>query len=103
MVSNSQSRPKILYGKEVEITETLARSSQAVVYKGREVSTGVKVIIKSYKQNHMKGIFRELKILTHIENMRKVECGEQTVRDVILRRNNFHDGLPCVLGYKFRD
>ena len=43
---------------------------QARVFFGREPNLGIKVVVKQYK-NDLRGIFREIRIFTEIERLKK--------------------------------
>ena len=49
------------------MTKVVGSSAQANVFFGHETSTGVKVVVKQYTMEKFKGIFREIKVFTHLE------------------------------------
>ena len=67
---------------------------------GRETNTGVKVVVKQYTMHKFRGIFREIKVFTHLEKFKNSEQGN-VLRD-ILNTDGFHDGLPILLSYKLK-
>ena len=40
-----------LYSSEVKVNKTIGKSSQGIIYFGREISTGAKVVVKQYKED----------------------------------------------------
>ena len=59
---------------------------------------GIRVVLKQYKRSAFKGIFRELKIFTYLENVKNLNQGAELTE--VLQEGSQHDGLPCLLGYK---
>jgi hypothetical protein len=95
------------FKQEVEVERQTSLSTQATVFFGRERNTGLRVVLKQYRQSMLKGIFRELKIFTMLENTRNKEHqesiksrgeGDEIVQNV--KRGIKHDGLPVLLCYK---
>ena len=62
---------------------------------------GIRVVLKQYKLAQFKGIFRELKIFTYLENEKSMDQGADL--GIVLKEGSVHDGLPCLLGYKIGD
>lgn len=60
-----------------------------------------RVVLKQYKVQQFKGIFRELKIFTYVENDKYNEFGKDL--GAVLKEGSIHDGLPTLLGYKIGD
>ena len=74
MVENSEH--KIVYFRdEIDVEKVTDESAQAKVFFGRDSTMGVRVVLKQYKGSSFKGIFRELKIFTYIEQTKKMERG----------------------------
>ena len=65
---------------------------------GRDSVMGIRVVLKQYKRSAFKGIFRELKIFTYLENVKNLNQGAELTE--VLQEGSHHDGLPCLLGYK---
>ena len=67
MESDLQLRSNLLFAKDVDFESTLTKSAQSNIHFGKEKTTGLKVVVKEYNQNHAKGLFRELRIFQYIE------------------------------------
>ena len=48
----------------------------------------------------IRGIFREIKIFTHLEQMKRLQQGDDLTE--IVKFNATHDGLPLLLSYKLK-
>ena len=100
---DSSTKPEF-YADQIKVDCIANKSSQAVIFLGREVVTDVKVVVKQYKAKHQKGIYRELKIFTFIERMRRCEFkGQPTIVNIMIDQDNRYDGLPDILGYVAKD
>ena len=58
----------------------------------------IRVVLKQYKLAQFKGIFRELKIFTYLENDKTMGQGVELHK--VLNEGKTADGLPVLLGYK---
>ena len=87
------------YKGEIIVERVCANSGQAIVFFGRDCLMGIRVVLKQYKADQFKGIFRELKIFTYLEHEKKLEQG-LSIQEVITKDSIHHDGLPCLLSYK---
>ena len=68
---------------------------------GREVTTNAKVVVKQYKTSQLKGIYRELKIFTFIENARNGDNNRKhSLAEIIERSQGRNDSLPDLLAYR---
>ena len=56
------------YQESILVEKVSANSGQAVVFFGRDQVMKTRVVLKQYKVQQFKGIFRELKIFTYLEN-----------------------------------
>ena len=76
-------------------------SAQAVIFFGKEVNMGIKIVLKQYTGVTFDEIIREIKLFTLLEKDRIYieESKQQNITQVIVK-NIQHDGLPQLLGYK---
>ena len=63
------------FKEEIKVERVCANSGQAVVFFGRDSVMGIRVVLKQYKLAQFKGIFRELKIFTYLENDKSMDQG----------------------------
>ena len=52
------------------VERTVASSSQAVVFFGRDTSTGTRIVLKQYIGDNFDEIVREIKVFTELEKER---------------------------------
>ena len=72
-------------------------SMQATVFFGREASLGIRVVLKQYR-NDLRGIFREIKIFTELERLKKKQHRDDLAQ--ILKDGPAHnEALPHLLSY----
>ena len=72
----SKTEHKVIYfHDEIDVEKVSTESAQAKVFFGRDTHMGVRVVLKQYKGSSFKGIFRELKIFTYIEQTKKMQKG----------------------------
>ena len=92
---------KILhFANEIMIEKVAKNSAQANVFFGRDRACGVKVVCKQYPLQKIRGIFREIKVLTHLEQSKSRQVGNGLPE--IIWQNSQHDGLPQLLSYKLK-
>ena len=60
---------ELLHSK-INVSKSSSSSMQARIFFGREPNLGTKVVVKQYK-NDLKGFFREIRIFTELERIRK--------------------------------
>ena len=83
--NNNQSSKPVLFADQIKVDGFANRSSQANIFLGREVTTMAKVVVKQYKPKHQRGIYREIKIFTFIERMRRSDFkGSPTLANIIV-------------------
>ena len=54
----------------IDVAQSSSSSNKAHVFFGRENNLGIKVVLKQY-QNDLRGFFREIRIFTELERIRK--------------------------------
>ena len=59
-----------LLKNKIDVVSSSSASMQARIFFGREPNLGIKVVVKQYK-NDLRGIFREIRIFTEIERLKK--------------------------------
>ena len=92
---------KILhFANDITIEKVAKNSAQANVFFGRDKNCGVKIVCKQYPLQKIRGIFREIKVLTHLEQLKSCQVGNGLPE--IIRQNSQHDGLPLLLSYKLK-
>ena len=64
---------------------------------------GINVVLKQYQGHSFDGIFREIKMFTHLEaHKHKQSEHDQDIAEVAALGSK-HDGLPQLLGYKIKN
>lgn len=87
---------------EVLVEKSSADSAQSVVFFGREALMMIRVVLKQYAGQSFRSIFREIKIFTLLETLKKNNLNvEQNVQEIV-QQGIKHDGLPELLGYKIK-
>ena len=99
-ISKEINRRILLFENDISVERVAENSGQASIFFGSETSCGVQVVCKQYTQAKIKGIFREIKIFTHLEQMKRLQQGNDLTE--IVKYNNYHDGLPQLLSYKLK-
>ena len=55
------------FENDITVERVTENSAQASIFFGYEKNCGVKVVCKQYSMQKIRGIFREIKIFTHLE------------------------------------
>ena len=63
----------LLFKSDINVERVVESSAQANVFFGRETHTGTKVVVKQYTMHKFRGIFREIKVFTHLEKLKNSE------------------------------
>ena len=65
-----------LFKEEIIVESSSGKSSQAIVFFGREKNLNIRVVLKQYIGPKKKSIMTEIKIFTKLENIKKENCGD---------------------------
>ena len=100
--SKNKKREPEFFKDDIRVESYTSSSTQATIFFGREVYTGIKVVLKQYTKNMLKGMLREIKIHTLLENVRVQLAGEDQEQNLSknIKRGSKHDGLPQMLCYR---
>jgi serine/threonine protein kinase len=96
--SNSPQFTVNLFKDEIHVESFSTKSSQALVFFGREKSLGVRVVLKQYVGSKKKSIMAEIKVFTLLESLRQQTPGTELVK--VINPGRELPGLPLMLGYK---
>ena len=101
ILNMERERPKFLHHNEVKLANEKTASSQASVFVGTVLDSGIKVVVKSYSQDQcMKSFLRELKIFILLEKHGHYLGQIETSLKNLQRQMRIHDGLPKLLSFK---
>lgn len=89
-----------LFNSRIDVESYSAKSSQAVVFFGREKTLGIRVVCKQYTQHKKHSILSEIKVFTLLESLRQQCNGKEMVN--LLNKNKELAGFPLMIGYKIR-
>jgi len=87
-----------LFNNEIVVESYSSKSSQALVFFGREKSLGIRVVLKQYIGTKKKSIMAEIKVFTLLESLRQQNPGTELV--AVINPGRELPGLPVMLGYK---
>lgn len=87
-----------LFTKNITVESSSDKSSQAVIFFGRETSLGIRVVLKQYNGVKMRSILSEIKVFTLLEQKRQDQAGSELKRQI--GHGSDLQGLPQMLAYK---
>ena len=61
------------FTEEVIVEKVCANTGQAVIFFGRDSVMKINLVLKQYKLENFKGLFRELKMFTYLENEKNMD------------------------------
>ena len=83
---------------------------QAGVFFGRDRYLGLQVVCKQFKMKNYRGLLRELKMFSLLEEKRRkdtqkagTKCDDQADLSAIMKSGQQNDSLPRLLAYKMGD